>query len=81
MNKIQSTFQNWYAKIIFFVPFLGAIYLLFCPPITELHQIDSASYIDFHVSRTIAYPAFLWFVNRITGSLNSIHVIQLLFYA
>jgi len=66
--------------ITMYLPLAISIGLLIFPPATELIQIDSPSYIDFHISRTIGYPAFLWVFKKITGSLHYIPFIQLIFY-
>jgi len=76
MNKSRHSYE----RIITFFPLLSLILLAF-PPATELIQVDSPSYIDFHTSRTIAYPAFLWLIRKITGSLSIVPAIQLTCYA
>jgi hypothetical protein len=75
-------YKSWQGrkKLVFFFPLLSAVFLIF-PPVTELIQVDSPSYIDFHVSRTIGYPAFLWLIKKVPGNLHCVPFIQLALYA
>lgn len=42
-----------------------------------LMQADSAGYINFHASRTVGYPTFLWSIHKLFGSYAWLPAIQL----
>jgi hypothetical protein len=77
INKTLLPRAHWIYYIILFV--VGYLYHRNMGHI-QLFSADADSYISFHTTRTIGYPAFLWLINKLTGGYGAVAVIQLLLF-
>lgn len=81
MSSYTNKNQSVYIFFLLLFTSFSAFIILIALHKTELMQVDSQSYIAFHQSRTIGYPAFLWLIKKITGGYDIIPSIQLSCYA